>query len=136
LIKKISKIIQFFHNNNIIINDLKPQNIIISHKFKPKIIDFGLITIKGDKTHSLKGTPLYFPPESFLEICSFEKKDIWIFGAILFEFYVGSYPLENFIKYNKDNNNIFMDITNFNDNIKYMEILFFNKMIDKFGKNK
>uniref|UniRef100_A0A6C0AFN7 Protein kinase domain-containing protein n=1 Tax=viral metagenome TaxID=1070528 RepID=A0A6C0AFN7_9ZZZZ len=62
--KKLLKCIDKMHNNGIIHNDLKGQNIMISYNNKVKIIDFGISDFLGVKP-SRKNIIEYYAPEYF-----------------------------------------------------------------------
>ena len=95
IIYQIALGLKFLHYNNIIHNDIKPDNILINEKAIISICDFGSATYKNEK--SFEYTKLYAPPE-FLntlikkkeEITNIqynrdEKSDIWALGVIIVE---------------------------------------------------
>lgn len=133
LLKKIIKIVDYIHKKNLIINDMKPENLIITEDLNPTLIDVGLITSINNKEHYMKGTPMYFPPESFEKICSFQKKDIWMLGAILVKFIAKEYPLQDciyesglFYKFN---------INDLEKTLNTTKYLYFKKTLLKFGSS-
>ena len=101
-IKQIVDIIEFIHNKKLIINDLKPDNIMINNNFEPRIIDLGLFSHE-DIYNNICGTPYYLPPESFDNIFSYYKKDIWSLGLTIYNFLFDINPFKRIISrnYNK-----------------------------------
>lgn len=71
-----------FHKNNLVHNDIKPSNIVISKKVK--IIDFGSMDIIGDKSF---GTFSYRSPENLVKNRGSEKNDMWAVGVIMIELF-------------------------------------------------
>lgn len=81
--------IQYIHNHKILHRDLKAANIFLTDEGERIMIgDFGISKIMHhtlDFAETLKGTPLYLPPE----ICSGHKydfkADMWNLGCVLYE---------------------------------------------------
>ena len=73
------------HNNNIIHNDIKPENILINDEGGINICDFGSMCYKGEKSSSF--TRQYTAPEFLLDdnIIRDEKSDMWSLGVIILE---------------------------------------------------
>ena len=76
--------------------DIKPANILLGKDGEPKLADLGQAHFGDDNTKidSLMATPLYVPPElirgEYNKICA--KTDIYSFGAMLYELFVGEPP--------------------------------------------
>jgi serine/threonine protein kinase len=128
MIYQITKGLEFLHFNNIIHNDIKPDNILVNKKGKIFICDFGSATYKSKK--SCEFTAQYAPPEFLNYIIKKEKQnnnieynrddksDMWSLGVIIVELL--SQKNNYFIEENEDN------LTE-----KYVNIL--KNIITKFG---
>lgn len=82
----ILKELNELHNLGIMHRDLKPDNIMISGKWPPKvnIIDFGLSTC-AQKSNCLEVISLWWRPPEILYGTEYSNKvDIWSFGVILY----------------------------------------------------
>ena len=77
IIIKLIKIINILHNNNLIYNDIKPDNIMFDDKNNIKLIDFGLCT--RYLTSNTNNTNLKSSSKSHIE-----KKHIGIHGNVRF----------------------------------------------------
>jgi len=76
--------------------DIKPANVLLGKDGEPKLADLGQAHFGDDimKIESLMATPLYVPPElvrgEYDKIGA--KTDIYSFGAMLYELFVGEPP--------------------------------------------
>ena len=86
------------HSAGIVHRDIKPGNIIIDTKNKPRILDFGLATLSGEekltKTGSTLGTVGYMSPEQITGKDVDQRSDIFSVGVILYEMLTGRRPFE------------------------------------------
>ena len=95
----VAKALYKIHQAGIVHRDLKPSNILIDHKGRVRLLDFGisklldapvLLTMPG----STLGTPVYMAPEQF-DLSMGEvtaRTDIYALGLIIYEALVGRVP--------------------------------------------
>lgn len=104
IFNQILNIIKIFHDNKIVLNDLKPENLIIDSNGNIKLIDFGLLTKFNDIKQTKVGTPLFMPPENFLNSRNKtnNKKDIWSFGMLMIEIITGESFMDKIINQNEN----------------------------------
>ncbi|KAK0464358.1 kinase-like domain-containing protein [Desarmillaria tabescens] len=93
--------VDFLHKRGVVHNDIKPANILISHKNIPVLVDFGFAEKYGLDSETAfhskvsYGTPEYLSPERAREIphdC--RKSDVWSLGVTFFEILTGRTPFE------------------------------------------
>lgn len=84
----------YLNEHNIVHCDLKPENILLRkiNKSGIKIIDFGSGCFENEKIYTYIQSRFYRAPEIVLGIGYTKAIDMWSFGCILYELYVG-YPL-------------------------------------------
>lgn len=123
LVKKYGKEIlgglKYMHDNNIIHMDIKADNILISNNGEVKIIDFGesfISPLIDSMKMPFAGTESHMAPEVFIQMNpnvynvygeinkkNFGKSDIWSFGIVLVEIFVGEITD---LEHRKNNSNL------------------------------
>ncbi|KAG1818692.1 kinase-like domain-containing protein [Suillus subaureus] len=93
--------VHFLHERGVVHNDIKPANILLSHKNIPVLVDFGfaekydLSSPKAFHSNLAYGTPEYLSPERARGLPhDTRKSDIWSLGVTFFEILVGRTPFE------------------------------------------
>ena len=89
----------YLHERQIMHRDLKPENVMVDDDFCIRLIDFGLakqLRVDGKATMGPTasgdaiGTPRYMSPEQFMQAKNLTlATDVWSFGAILYELFLG-----------------------------------------------
>ncbi|KIM43002.1 hypothetical protein M413DRAFT_69969 [Hebeloma cylindrosporum] len=94
--------VEFLHKRGVVHNDIKPANILLSHKNIPVLVDFGFAekydTASDTAFHSnlSYGTPEYLSPERARGLPhDTRKSDVWSLGVTFFEILMGRTPFEN-----------------------------------------
>ena len=98
-IEQVALGLQYLHAHSITHQDIKPDNVLINSDGQYLIIDFGISTKtrntlrKSNKGIVGGGTPWYMSVESFgTESSDIHARDIWAFGATLYEIITGDVP--------------------------------------------
>ncbi|MEX2667953.1 serine/threonine protein kinase [Candidatus Uabimicrobium amorphum] len=92
----VCEAVHFAHTHGVVHRDLKPDNVMVTEKLQPKVMDFGLAKqIGGEKlsrTGEGAGTPLYMSPEQMSGNSVDVRSDVYSLGIILYEMMVGKPP--------------------------------------------
>jgi len=90
--------LQEAHEAGVIHRDVKPSNIILDSKGRPRLLDFGLAMISSEdkltKTGSTLGTVGYMSPEQVAGKKVDHRSDMFSAGVILYEMLTGRRPFE------------------------------------------
>uniref|UniRef100_A0A0R3RKT4 Serine/threonine-protein kinase ULK3 n=1 Tax=Elaeophora elaphi TaxID=1147741 RepID=A0A0R3RKT4_9BILA len=93
--RQLASAIQYMRAMNVAHMDLKPQNILLTNRYKPsiKVSDFGLSQYlkKNEQASSFRGSPLYMAPEIFCRESYDSRVDLSC-GVILYECLYGVPP--------------------------------------------
>lgn len=96
IIEQVAKGLQAFHRQEMIHQDLRPNNIMIDHTNTVKIIDFGSTYIAGvtdlKNEEEVRGTMRYSAPEYFLGLQGSQRSDIYSLAVITYQMLSGTFP--------------------------------------------
>jgi predicted ATPase len=84
--------LNYLHRHDVIHNDLKPSNILMSDGHA-KILDFGL-ALRHAPDSQMRGTLGYMSPEMLRGEAVSTASDLYAFGIIMYEMFVGRRPFE------------------------------------------
>lgn len=87
--REIASALHTLHKSNIIHCDVKPENILITKEGHFKLIDFGSARRDTDYMYLYIQTRYYRAPEVILEFAYTNKIDIWSYGCLLAESFLG-----------------------------------------------
>lgn len=110
LLLHVARALAYLHQQGIVHRDVKPQNILVGHRFfenpsdgtNVKLVDFGIATLAGNpkpltEVGTVVGTPAYMPPERidpmFWEVAQGRPtEDVFAFGVVAYETFFGRHP--------------------------------------------
>lgn len=97
IIEQIAKGLRAFHRQEMIHQDLRPNNIMIDHQGTVKIIDFGSTRVAGISEiggfePEILGTAAYTAPEYFLGQGGSSKSDLFSLAVIAYQMLSGRLP--------------------------------------------
>ncbi len=97
--EQIARGLLAFHRQEMIHQDLRPENIMIDSTGTVKIIDFGSTRVEGIldintrlEQENLQGTALYSAPECFLGKAGSVRSDLFSLAAIVYQMISGKLP--------------------------------------------
>lgn len=99
LVEHVAAGLQAFHRQEMLHQDLRPENVLIDRDGTAKIIDFGSARVAGidelkerDQAPGLLGTVQYAAPEYFLGEPGSRRSDVFSLGVIAYQMLAGRLP--------------------------------------------
>lgn len=96
IIEQVANGLQAFHRQEMLHQDLRPQNVMIDSSNTAKIIDFGSVYIAGvtdaKKESTLRGTIRYSAPEYFLGHQGTPSSDLYALAVMTYQILSGGFP--------------------------------------------
>ena len=107
LVTQIARGLQAFHRQEMVHQDLRPNNIMIDNAGTVKIIDFGATKVAGisevvEIHEGIVGTVQFTAPEYFLGLSGTSQSDIFSLGVITYTMLSGNLPYGNAISKTRD----------------------------------
>ena len=94
---KIADALAEVHALGIVHRDLKPSNVVLTSR-GPKILDFGLASLRGASNLTMLGTALGTPttmsPEQIRGLPPDNRSDLWALGVVLYWMIIGKAPFQ------------------------------------------
>ena len=104
------------HEHGFIHMDFKPENVLATKEYDPKIMDFELAIPRPSrpkKISTLSGTPAYLAPEQIAREPVDERADIFAYGVTAYEMLSGKKPITG-----NTREEIVQKYANFNEHLK------------------
>lgn len=128
LAELISRGIRALHRKDILHQDIKPDNILLTREGIPKIIDFGSCYAAGveeidtpfEREQAL-GTAVYSAPETRFRLRKTKKSDLFSLALVIYEMLTGQLPFGEQLEKLKDQRKI--------SSLRYRSALTYNPMV-------
>ncbi len=97
IVEQAAKGLQAFHRQEMIHQDIRPNNIMIDQHGTVKIIDFGATKVAGlaeilPEDNTIQGTMQYTAPEYFVGAAGLTQSDIFSLGVLSYQMLTGHLP--------------------------------------------
>ena len=95
---RLARAVATLHRDGIIHRDIKPDNVILEQDGALKLIDLGVVRIRGLEDSSpdhIPGTAAYVAPEMFAGEPGNEATDLFALGVTMFRAFTGEFPYGN-----------------------------------------
>lgn len=96
--KEVCFALEYAHLNYIVHQDIKPENVVLLHDGRVKLMDFGTARLLGymkEEKKSLIGTPAYMSPEQVKSGRLDDRSDQFSLAVVIYEMLCGSSPFDS-----------------------------------------
>ena len=94
-LSQIADAVDYAHSQNVIHRDIKPSNILVDHRHKPYLLDFGVAKLSDTSltpAGTVVGTPSYMSPEQIRGLQLDGRTDLFSLAVVAFEAFTGVRP--------------------------------------------
>lgn len=92
ILQQLAQGLAVIHNQNIIHQDIKPENIFVTDQGEAKLGDLGFSISLAQANKPIQGTPAYLPPELILGSTIDFRSDLYSLGVVGYEMLTGENP--------------------------------------------
>jgi eukaryotic-like serine/threonine-protein kinase len=98
IVRRVADALAYAHGRGVVHCDIKPGNIFLTRRFRPKVLDFGIARAAGVAAPDLEGfvagSPHYLAPEQLAGGEVDARADIYSLGVVLYELLSGRKAFE------------------------------------------
>lgn len=114
VVGQINSALEYMHRLGMVHRDIKPENLLIGEDGQVKICDFGSVGVMNEdgivSDGQVQGTPHFAAPEVLLELSFGKAADYYSVGVMMYYYFAGEYPFEEFFPDSKADVEIPMDV--------------------------